>query len=279
MLFYSLTKSNPTEPSQSIDNLPDEISETQIPATPKIPKSTIQNASKMPVNRDTQKIITIRGERHSGTSWLRKMITKNCPKIKYDFINQDADGRYGWKHSLIDDQALLKINKDLPDAVFVISIFRDYKTWLWKMKENNYINERIGPKSGKNVEFSKFLRENWPAWSSRTRNSDKKEPFYENILKMRTQKYKNWLKYSDLTVKYEDLLKDPENLFLKKFVDKFGLENECFEKFVKVDGYTKFNREYKGREVHEKFGEFSEEDGRFILENLDIELEKKLGYI
>ena len=57
------------------------------------------------------KLISIRGERHSGTGWLRKMVSENCPKLEWKvdhsahdvnrqgkqptwMKNLDADGKY-----------------------------------------------------------------------------------------------------------------------------------------------------------------------------------------
>jgi len=42
-------------------------------------------------------IVTIRGERNSGTNWARQLILKNS-EVQWEFGNDDADGIYGWKH-------------------------------------------------------------------------------------------------------------------------------------------------------------------------------------
>ena len=86
------------------------------------------------------KLITIRSERHSGSSWLRLMINRNCPNLTFHLPHKwplDADGKYGWKHGLLNS------NFQLESEDFMIFLFRNWTSWLHKMRQNTY--EKIPP--------------------------------------------------------------------------------------------------------------------------------------
>ena len=195
------------------------------------------SVEKLKFNKPPVKMITIRGERHSGTGWLRTMISQNCPDLEFkireidnpNYVERkgsmdieiqpqvqtvdkfekhwpgqaqrqnlhqnipnhrrlpprpppqpktiwlDADGIYGWKHSLIPS------NFSLNNTDFLIILFRDIKTWLPKMREVTY--EKI-PRN--NLPMLTFLNTKW---------QPKNEHSWEDVFEMRSGKYRNWLEY------------------------------------------------------------------------------------
>lgn len=274
-----------------------------------------------PIPRPPIKLITIRGERHSGTGWLRTMIKNNCPDL-LNYIpgyRDDADGIYGWKHSVFHDHGCLptyqrplmtddsllplekhSMNSNLQNLVekncqeevlqpdhFLITLVRDFKDWIPKMKEETYERQ---PKNG--LPMSEFLTSTW---------TPRNEMHWKDIFDMRTSKYQNWIEFSQnhpdqsLVIRYEDLLHNPVNFFKKLHVEFNITCRHTEEDFIYSHGYAKFNtflanRPQPGKprgQVTENQGHFQEtkpyeydaEDYQFILTKIDFNLEKKLGYL
>ena len=103
--------------------------------------------------------ITIRGERHTGTGFLRALIIKNCPEMTFriectefrgDLFTYDLrkncandevdpwlhnmiiDEKYGWRHSKIDTGKFMD-----PEDLMVV-IFRKASSWIPKMQKLTY---------------------------------------------------------------------------------------------------------------------------------------------
>ena len=234
-------------------------------------------------NRPPIEMITIRGERHSGTGWLRKMINKNCEDLKFTIgkipnpdykpnqvksknqnstnrdpkhpnrkkidkiepktIWLDADGKYGWKHGLLPEHF------EMNSTDFLIVLFRDIRTWIPKMREVTY--EKI-PKN--NMSMIPFLRSKWEPIKEASK--------WKNIFQMRNEKYKNWLNYlenhqyqgNSIGLKYETLLENPENFF-RVLNRRFGIDAckiDGDQDFIGVKDYIKYQHIQKRRMKNKK---------------------------
>lgn len=250
--------------------------------------------------------ITIRGERHSGTGFLRQLITRNCPEMTSEITceeyrgdldkscekrspwlqNLDIDEKYGWKHSVLNSEKILD-----PEDLLIV-VFRNYTTWLPKMRKETY--ERV-PK--KNIPMHDFLRSNWlPDFKPAGKESDKMldTQQWQNVFQMRTTKYSKWLEYtrmyplSSLSVKYEELASNSTQ-FLKSLLDEYDMPCKPFDEWDPVNCHAKYGR-CLGRTVGEKKmvtggGKYTDEDynwksedWEFAFANLDKDLERKIGY-
>ena len=220
-------------------------------------------------------LISIRGERHSGTSWLRRIISKNCPNLvtKQPTHNRnstilDSDEKYGWKH------AAFKPDLKIEENDLIIIIFRNYSTWLPRLRLQTY--EKL-PKSG--LIMTDFLREPWKGGVRIDGDVDEK---WKNVFEMRSSKYESWfefiLKHPDkaVGVSYEELVDDSE-VFVRKIENVFGLE--CEKLFIPVNGYTKHGREKVFKRFSEEKYEWGEEDAEYASKMVNFDLESRLGYL
>ena len=259
--------------------LPLDLKESRNKQTKKLNLSVKSNKNNNLVN-----LISIRGERHSGTGWLRQLINKNCPKLTTIIDPKaqtsgpnkgfplDADGKFGWKHGL------LKPNLFIPKNEFIIIIFRDWRTWIPKMRENSY--ERM---PAKNLPMSTFLKT--PFLPKRPGDEfSPAEMRWNNVFELRSGKYENWMYLIEnrdnvIYVRYEDLL---DNDFTKTFFEDLRVKYrvDCNEKFEKVESYSKLGRVQKNKgKFEEKKQEINEKDMDTILKHLNLQLEKSLGYL
>lgn len=96
----------------------------------------------------------------------------------------DADGIYGWKHAALDDNFSLKENH------FMIIMFRNFSSWIPKMREVTY--EKY-PRN--RLPMSHFLKTDW-----RPEN----ENHWKNIFEMRSTKYQSYLKFINSSYSVEE---------------------------------------------------------------------------
>ena len=220
--------------------------------------------------------VIIRGERHSGTSFLRSIIGKNCPEMTFEMKCEDyrgdlvkncdgtaftkgqkillsnqtdpwlhnltIDEKYGWKHSILSNETVL----DRGDLMIVI--FRNYSSWLPKMRQKTY--EHVSPKN--NLPMSSFLRSEWKNPLTRSDHSHKDSDWYmldtqhwKNVFEMRNSKYTNWLEYTKLhpfsstTVKYEDMAAN-STIFLMNLLKKFDMPCKPVSEWDPVNCHAKY---------------------------------------
>ena len=76
--------------------------------------------------------ISIRGERHCGTGWVRVMTNENCRERHYWSPKLDADGLYGWKHDFL-PESFAAASRDA-----VVVVFRCAAPWAVKMRKTAY---------------------------------------------------------------------------------------------------------------------------------------------
>jgi hypothetical protein len=136
--------------------------------------------------------IVLKGERHSGTNWIRKIIWQNIQGE--NTILRDSK-HFGWKHGFLPPVGCCE---PLSENEILVIVTRDVFTWLPKM-----MNETYDPiMNGKRGEgFSSFIRAEYanvcqPADPMFCKKYKKKASPYEtadNLVQIRTQKYKQWL--------------------------------------------------------------------------------------
>jgi len=254
-------------------------------------------------------------------------------------IPQDST-EFGWKHGFLPP---LGWGRPLDDPQMVVVVTRDVFTWLQKMKRNTY-DPYMEPFTKRRISMARFLRAGYGAFCQptpkRTENPIQLEfcnkfvkklwfgmqtkyllsETAENVIQIRTQKYKQWLSddFSDETVRgsKEDFRKNRLHVRLESltFSDEGGegnsivnveddetnqwevvgkpLLDRCIpvaEYFKAVTTHTKFdNKRTKGQRTGQKFDaarernlllrRYSKDDLRYIMSQLDMEFEKKMGY-
>jgi hypothetical protein len=85
------------------------------------------------------RIISVRGERHSGTKLIRTLLNKNTPGFedinhKLAHVNMTMDTLYGWKHGFFQADFIQQVN---PIDIFLI-VTRDPFSWVLSMFINPY---------------------------------------------------------------------------------------------------------------------------------------------
>jgi hypothetical protein len=222
------------------------------------------------------------GERHSGTNWLRRLLSDNFVKGQdKDLIENThvVDGRLfedcGWKHGFFD--------KGLKDAdtsnTLFLAIFRDPYEWLVSMYRYPY---HVHP-SLRSLPFLQFICTEWYCIHDHDsalrdgseimteRNPTTGERF-RNVIELRKTKINDLLSLQDHVenfhiLRYEDLLIDPR-IQLELIAEKFGL------KMVDDEDIT-CNVDVSKR-VPTPFPPFISKN---VTDLLDWNLETKLGYI
>nr|HPR60707.1 hypothetical protein [Prolixibacteraceae bacterium] len=227
--------------------------------------------------KNTEKIkrIQIYGERASGTNFLKQLLVKNIPNVAH--TNQ-----YGWKHFFPPETFP---NSD--NCLFIV-IYRNPFDWLRSL----HIQPHHTHPSLRKISFSDFIRSPWHCiWDELAnvlpadekygkemmfeRNPKTGERF-ENVIKLRNAKIRAFeslkKKVSNIEyVCYEKLSTDPE-YFVKMITEKYGLySKEPFENINTYKGITQ--KTYKPK----TYKEISSDDLKFILRNMDVSLEKKIG--
>ena len=212
--------------------------------------------------------ISIRGERHCGTGWVRVMTNDNCRERHYWSTKLDSDGLYGWKHDFLPET----LSADSKDAVVVV--YRNAVNWVLKMKKTAYsvAIDRIGGS------LERFVS----------------APFVErgkqfaHLLDLRKRKYGQYLAFGRshanvLGVKYEDLTREPVYLFRKLSALGFDCShdpNDPDSPFQYVKGYAKFGGT-GGGDAHfkaPKNATWSPRDWKALVSRVDQTVERALGY-
>lgn len=215
------------------------------------------------------KLVTIRGERHSGTGWLRGTLLKNCRLqwLKPSQGSLDADGKYGWKHG--------ELRSELDPGDFLIVLTRNASTWLQKIQAEPY-----APLSGRRS-MPEFLQMKWPKLPNLG------EPAWTNVTEMRTIKYTQWLNYAtqhprtSVVLRYEDLVADFPAV-LRRLNSEFCVP--CWtHTYEPVSSYYKFLTETKRsfspkQEDSVSLARWRPGDWRKACHGLDLSLEARLGY-
>lgn len=252
--------------------------------------------------------IVLRGERHSGTNFIERIIRQNM----YLYLNNmyqgyAEDATYGWKHGFLPPLGGRVPFNGTKDTLVVIT--RDVFMWLSKMMEEAYdpiLNAKR--KDG----FSSFIRDTYSNSCHDDSNGKGGNGICEsapNLVQIRTQKYKQWLSnnphnstyvgtkesflQSRIHVRLEDVASSPSNdsdtkkRQIKHIRDP--LRQLCIkspDRLRPVTTHTTLNMRYNKKKIkidpeEEKMRmlkKYSKDDLRFVLSQLDLEFEKKIGY-
>ncbi len=218
------------------------------------------------------------GERCSGTNYLEALIERN-------FDTLDITWRYGWKHGFYKERNVFD-----EDVLFLV-IHRHPIDWLHSMRRHPWHAHR----SLWNLEFSEFIRREWISEFNEHAGIPKSHPLYgremptevhprtgqrfANVLQMRTEKSKNWYELSSkvkhfLAIRYEDIRDRPKH-FVVELAEQFEVRRTWF--FHPVRSYKGKD---KARTVYrpQKYPAISEDDRKFIRQQLDMDLESRMGY-
>lgn len=220
--------------------------------------------------------VQIYGERSSGTNYLEQLMKKNIPSLI--FTNE-----YGWKHFFP------PLTFPTSEQCLFVVIYRDLFDWT----RSFYLQPHHVHKSIRKLSFSKFIRSEWHCVYDKQSNTHPTEELYmqemmferdpntgnrfQNILSMRSSKINalellkekvNYVEY----VRYEELKKNPEQ-FIQHLIEKYNLPTyQKFEDIITYKGNTQEVFKQK------KYFDFKKADLKFIVENLDLQLERQIGY-
>ena len=224
--------------------------------------------------------VCIIGERVSGTCFLSKLVTSNT--------TLKLNNSFGHKHFF---QDIEKIKKSNTAHILFLFITRDIIEWLQSFMSSTY---HASDNLRSCQDFSKFIRTEWSCVYDETsgiRSSNslyKKEMMHErdpetrkrfsNAIKMRTSKINENMKIKNFVenfvhIKYEDVRDDPQ-IFLESMCSMFCIPR--YVDFVPIDtvkgrGSTKY--------VRKIYPAIEHDDLLYIMEEMDEDVEKKIGYI
>jgi len=220
----------------------------------------------------------ILGERVSGTCMLNSLLVQNIPGL--------TAVSYNHKHFFQDEDALRRA--DTSKTLFIY-ITREPIAWLNSMCKSPY-HAHV---SLKNKDLSSFIRAEWfcvedeasgVSQDSRKYGSEmrhERDPEtgkrFRNVIAMRSSKIRHTLSLADIVenfvhVRLHDLQSDPET-FLTAICTNYNLRRTS--KFAPVRTVRG-----KGKVVYtpSSYPELSDSDKEYILGELDLDIEARLGY-
>lgn len=235
--------------------------------------------------------IQIISERHSGSKWFTHFLKNSlgkgiqvCDLEKHWFVDE-----YILKHfletSLSPVIRMIQHTKDrnidfdnfndlTTDNKLIIIITRYTYDWIKSMKKYPY-HCRNKEEIINNMTLSEFIRSKW--------NNPRDETFLvENVVDLRTKKYKNWFKFipefcdNVEIIQYESLLLDIRSIlnFLKK---KYDLSIVLPYHYDNIQGQQQINQSiYFNPSLRDKY--FNQDDIEFIESYMNLSMEKELGY-
>lgn len=218
--------------------------------------------------------IQIYGERCSGTNYLQKLIENNIHDV---FIEWE----YGYKHWF--NSCIPEDKTKTCDTLFIF-ISRNACDWLRSLhKKPHCVHSSL-----KDITFSKFIKTEWQCvLPYRYDNGNGSEMMcerdpdtnnrFQNVIRLRNKKYNFFWNIQHkvkhfIHIQYEDLKADPKHT-IKYLCKLFDLKQKA--EFTDVTSYKGLNQVvYKNI----NYNKINHEDKRFILSELDVEMEGKLGY-
>lgn len=211
-------------------------------------------------------LVTVRGERHSGTNWVRAMVDKNCALGHRLGPTLDSDGMYGWKHGFVPDNW----SPDTLDAMIVL--VRSAASWVPKMKRSAY-NQDLDRRGKAAKSLTDYMRIAFKDnYSQRS---------FSSVVDLRTAKYVNYRETVQrcpknvFAVRYEDLVTHGAAFLFEALGTHLPA---CSAKpFVPVETYTKFGASSSTQHV-EHVPNWSPQDWDTLFHKLDVALETQLGY-
>ena len=253
--------------------------------------------------------VIVKGERHSGTNLITRLLRHNTRRVEVD--QSVVARRYGWKHGHWPPAGGTGVPFNATEDTVVV-ITRDAFTWLAKMNEEAYdplVNARR--KDG----FSAFLRAPYANVCHDEEDNLVEDAICEtaaNLVQARTLKYKQWLSddpdeaafaggskgeflQSRIHIKLESIANYGTDDDLNTERQLQHLRDPLSSRCVKAVGDRHFrpvNHHVsprargswaKPRIDHDEEGErllqqYTKDDLMFVLSQLDLEFERKIGY-
>lgn len=218
-----------------------------------------------------KKIIKIVGERLSGTNYLNILIKKNF--INVEWINQPMsnieDLHKNHKHFIKD------LSTTSPNVLHIV-IFRNVYDWIRSLYNKKYHLSKM-----LKATFSEFIRMEAESFY----NLDQKKisetctvEKFTNLLEMRKHKMRTWLESGSKTaefISYDELQKNQS--ILMTIAKKHNISTF----FPYIINETRRTNDMGGVEnifIKKTYPSISDEDMRFINENVDWELEARFGF-
>lgn len=212
-------------------------------------------------------IATIRGERHSGTNWVRAMLEANCPSLGHRLsASLDSDGAYGWKHG----PSPRNWSPDSKDAMIVL--VRSAASWVPKMKRVAY-----------NPDLDRYRKDSLAHYMLRSFVDNYSKARFKSVVELRSSKYRDYgnlasrCKTNVFAVRYEDLVQSGATFLFKALARHISA---CLRAtFQPVEKYTKFGAMNTGRPYVENIPVWTRSEWATLLALLDLNLEASLGYV
>ena len=208
--------------------------------------------------KNNKHLVTIRGERNSGTNWARQLVLKNADVQWMESKNHDyEDGRYGWKHAFLSDDNIKKINEE--NAILIV-IYRDIFSWLISTYKRSYCKGF----SAKEMSFSKFIRHKYNFHNEKA----------NNIIELRTNKIKQW----------------NASKVNNKYIVNYEYMNVCLKnipifnkkKWQPIKNYVRhgniYDRKHTKTSIDDIIKYYNREDVKFIFETMNLKLERSINY-
>lgn len=258
----------------------------------------------------TQRIMYVKiiGERNTGTNFVEDIIEKNFKigvfpgdlpdffRVLYNaaykylphsvaraIVEGDRNRRYdsrfhlqaGWKHARMPN--LPKGHDRYPEGLGFIAITKNPYAWLQSLHRRPY--QGVHHRAARPLSFSEFLRTPWP-----TVGREYAPPVYGNPVQMWNDKVRSYeVLYNygpTLVLPYEKIIEDTGG-FVHEVSLAFNLPNPNRVDFptvsTKKDGRT--TDSIVQHYLSGKWAEtLSEEDVRFINQELDHDIREKFGY-
>ena len=186
----------------------------------------------------------------------KEYVPKNC--------NVDLD-------AYVDNKPL----SDSDDTLFIF-IVRDPLNWLKSMKRMPYHALHL-----KKLPFSSFIRSEWTSYDNNKRIIEK----CDNICSLRKEKINHFL---DLKNRVKNFFVIRTNFLvddINEMIKKFNLEMRYDELDMLDYGYSYGSKRSKRLNIKRSFprkydvNNIDESDIEFIKENLDMKIEKSLGFV
>jgi hypothetical protein len=224
------------------------------------------------------------GERNSGTNYIEKLLENNITNFK-------VTTKFGWKHGLCGVHPPDKLNRrTVPivnkheNVVFVI-IARNVCDWLKSMHAHPWHLYSL-----QGLDFSQFIKESPITFQGHAMistpdalifnpdlNPDTNEK-YNNLIQMRTVKYREWFKIKSkvrhfVFVNYDKVIVNPKK-FIYQFCRKFRLRS--FNIFHTIKFHK--GKKKEGKFKKKTYTPIYPHDLKFIVKNLDKKQELKMGF-
>lgn len=231
------------------------------------------------------KSIYVFGERNSGTNYVSSLILKNCrAQGGHSLYNPQNKSAFGWKHGF---PTML----GAPDDVLAIAVYREPIAWLHSLCRAPW---HTAPHLRK-LPFSQFIRSEWmsiiddegfgimhddPLWNHELLSD--RDPLsgdrFANAMRLRNAKNRGFASIDKrfgnvLRVNYETVLANPQG-FLNALSRSFGVQRLKTYDPIEHDRATPARGLYQPKPVPQ----VSDADLDFIRGELDLDMERKLGY-